>query len=42
MGDPVANSIFLSDVATKEMNNIISSLKNGAAGWDEFNQQMIS
>ena len=41
MGDPIANSIFLSDFTIEEMNNIISSLNNGAAGWDEFTQQMI-
>ena len=41
MGDPIANSIFLSDVTIEEINNIISSLKNGAAGWDEFTPQMI-
>ena len=36
MGDPIANSIFLSDFTKEGMNNIISSLKNGALGWDEF------
>ena len=41
MGDPIANSIFLSDFTIEEMNNIISSLNNGAAGWDEFTKQMI-
>ena len=41
MGDPIANSIFLLDVTIEEMNNIISSLKNGAAGWHEFTPQMI-
>ena len=41
MGDPIGNSIFLSDVTFEEMNNFISSLKNGAAGWDEFTPQMI-
>ena len=41
MGDPIANSIFLSDVTFEEISNIISSLKNGAAGWDEFTPQMI-
>ena len=35
------NSIFLPDVTIEEINEIISSLKNGAAGWDEFTPQII-
>ena len=41
MGDPLVNSIFLPDVTIEEINEIITSLKNGAAGWDEFTPQMI-
>ena len=41
MGDPLVNSIFLPDVTIEEINEIIASLKNGAAGWDEFTPQII-
>ena len=41
MGDPLVNSIFLPDVTIEEINEIITSLKNGAAGWDEFTPQII-
>ena len=41
MGDPLVNSIFLLDVTIEEINEIITSLKNGAAEWDEFTPQII-
>ena len=41
MGYPLVNSIFLHDVTIEEINEIITSLKNRAAGWDEFNPQII-
>ena len=41
MGDPLVNSIFLPGVTIEEINEIITSLKNGAAGWDEFTPQII-
>ena len=41
MGDPLVTSIFLPDVTIEEINEIITSLKNGAAGWDEFTPKII-
>ena len=41
MGHPIVNSIFLPDVTIKEINDSITFLKNGAAGWDEFTPQII-
>ena len=41
MGDPLVTSIFLPDVTIEEINEIITSLKNGAAGWDEFTPNII-
>ena len=41
MRDPLVNSIFHTDVAIEEINEIITSLKNGAVGWDEFTPQII-
>ena len=35
-GDPTIHSIFLSGVTTNEINKIIQSLKNGAAGHDDI------
>ena len=34
MDHTAINSIFLPDVTIDEMNTIVLSLKNGAAGWD--------
>ena len=41
MGNPITNSIFLPDVTTDEMKNIVLSLKNGAAGWDDITPHML-
>ena len=35
------NSMFLYDVTLEEMNKIISSLKNGAPGYDEINASVL-
>ena len=37
MGQPLVNSIFLYEVTTDEISQILESLKNGAAGFDEIN-----
>ena len=36
MGQPLGNSIFLSEVTANEISQILGSLKNGAAGYDEI------
>ena len=36
MDHPAINSIFLPDVTTDEMESIVLSVKNGAAGWDDI------
>ena len=41
MGQPSVNSIFLSEVTTEEINKILRSLKNGAAGYDEINASLL-
>ena len=41
MGNPITNSIFLPDVTTDKMKNIVLSLKNGAAGWDDITPHML-
>ena len=41
MGQPLANSIFLSEVTTNEINQIFGSVKNGAAEYDEINACLL-
>ena len=42
MDQPLSNSIFLSEVTSKEIDNILKSLnKNGAAGYDEINAALL-
>ena len=41
MDHPAINSIFLPDVTIDEMNTIVLSLKNGAAGWDDITPQIL-
>ena len=41
MGRPSVNSIFLSQVTSLEFNNILSSLKNGAAGHVEISAALL-
>ena len=41
MGQPLTNSIFLSDVTSDEIHIIIKSLKNGAPGYDEINASLL-
>ena len=41
MDHPAINSIFLPDVTIDEMKNIVLPLKNGAAGWDDINPQIL-
>ena len=36
MDQPLLNSIYLSEVTSEEISNILKSLKNGAAGYDEL------
>ena len=36
MGDRVTNTIFLEPVTIEEVKNIVMSLKNGAAGYDDI------
>ena len=36
MGQPLVNSLFLSEVTTNEISQILGSLKNGAAGYYEI------
>ena len=37
MDQPLLNSIYLSEGTSEEISNILKSLKNGAAGYDEIN-----
>ena len=41
MGQPLVNGIFLSEVTTDENSQILGSLKNGAAGYDEINARLL-
>ena len=41
MGQPLVNSIFLSEVTANEISQILGSLKNGAAGYDEINACLL-
>ena len=41
MDQPLLNSIYLSEVTSEEINNILKSLKNGAAGYDELNACLL-
>ena len=41
MGQPLTNSIGLSDVTSDEIHIIIKSLKNGAPGYDEINAALL-
>ena len=41
MGQPLVNSIFLSEVTSNEISQILGSLKNGAAGYDEINACLL-
>ena len=38
---PLLNSIYLSEVTSEEISNILKSLKNGAAGYDEINTSLL-
>ena len=40
-GQPLVNSIFLSEVTANEISQILGSLKNGAAGYDEINACLL-
>ena len=41
MGKPLVNIIFLSEVTANEICQILGSLKNGAAGYDEMNTCLL-
>ena len=41
MNQPLLNSIYLSEVTSEEISNILKSLKNGAAGYDEINAALL-
>ena len=41
MGQPLVNSIFLSEVTIVEISQILESLKNGAAGYDEISASLL-
>ena len=41
MGNPMINSIFLTQVTPVEMTDILQSLKNGAAGYDDINASLL-
>ena len=41
MDQPLLNSIYLSEVTSEEINNILKSLKNGAAGYDELDAYLL-
>ena len=41
MEQPVINSILLPDVTNDKMKNILLSLKNGAAGWDDIIPEIL-
>ena len=41
MDQPLLNSIYLSEVTSEEISNILKSLKNGAAGYDEINAALL-
>ena len=41
MGDPLVNSIFLSQVTHAEISTILNTLKNGAPGYDEINACLL-
>ena len=32
----VANSVFIPDITTKEVRNVILLMKNSSAGWDDI------
>ena len=41
MGQPLVNSMFLSEVTSNEISQILGSLKDGAAGYDEINACLL-
>ena len=41
MGQPLVNSIFFSEVTIVEISQILGSLKNGAAGYDEISASLL-
>ena len=41
MDQPLLNSIYLSEVTSEEISNILKSLKNGAAGYDKLNACLL-
>ena len=41
MKQPLLNSIYLSEVTSEEISNILKSLKNCAAGYDEINAALL-
>ena len=41
MDQPLLNSIYLSEVTIEEISNILESIKNGAAGYDEINAALL-
>ena len=41
MAQPLLNSIYLSEVASEEISNILKSLKNGASGYVEINAALL-
>ena len=41
MDQPLLNSIYLSEVTSEEISNILKSLKKGAAGYDELNACLL-
>ena len=41
MGQPLVNSIFVSEVTTNEISQLLGSPKNGAAGNDEMNACLL-
>ena len=41
MGDRVTNTIFLEPVTIEEVKNIVMSLKNGAAGYDDISANIL-
>ena len=41
MDQPLSNSIYLSEVTSEKISNILKSQKNSAAGYDEINAALL-
>ena len=41
MGSPLANSISLAEVTCSDIDQIINTVKNGAAGYDEIKAYIL-